>query len=77
MSGKIADNDWPMGVIWDVHVNIVIMVENRNGVTGEDHRHGQGDCQPYTAFASAYVVAGSDIFTHLVSSLLHAGDIPA
>lgn len=39
VSGKIADNDWPLGVDVCIDLLIFLMVEDRDGVAREDCCH--------------------------------------
>lgn len=49
-SGKVADNDWPLGVGVCIDLIVFLVVEHRDGIAGEDHGHRQGDGYPEAAF---------------------------
>ncbi len=49
VSGKIADNDWPWGLGVCIDLLVFLVVEDRDGVAGENRRHRQGDSNPKAA----------------------------
>ncbi len=50
-SGKIADNDRPLGMGICIDLIVFLVIEHRNRIAGKDHGHGQGHGYPEAAFA--------------------------
>jgi hypothetical protein len=49
-SGNVADDGWPMGGGGCICLRIFLMVEHRDRIAGEDHRHRQRNCNAKAAF---------------------------
>lgn len=49
MSGKVADNDGPLGIGVFIRVPVKLMVEGRCQVSGRDHCHRDGECDAEAA----------------------------
>mgnify|MGYP001806397942 CR=1 FL=1 len=50
-SGKVADDDRPLGMGVCIDLIVFLVIEHRNRIAGKDHGHGQGHGHPETAFA--------------------------
>lgn len=60
-SGNIADNDWPLGMGVSIGLRIFLVIEHRNSIAGENHRHRQG----YRDAEAAFGVFGFGFGAHL------------
>ncbi len=65
-SGKVADNDWPLGVGVCIDLIFFLMVEHRNGIAREDHGDRQCDGNPEAALVFFSVGIGDHLVFPLV-----------